>query len=249
MNNMKQILLAMQIHVSEKGTFPSRAIFDKQGKPLLSWRVAMLPYLDQKALYDQFHLDEAWDSPHNRPLVAAMPKIYQNPSGQSNRPGMANYLAVCGEGLMFEGTKGRKLTDITDGTSNTIAVVEADDSRAVEWTKPDDWEYDAARPLAGLGHARPGGFIVGFADGSVRFMSSSIDPKTFHGLLTIAGGETVPAGIELWARTSRSRRPEQACAVPAMPRFNRGIAGTALRLARPTLFRQLHRRFILGEWQ
>ncbi len=120
-----------------------------------------------------------------------MPKTFQNPSRRTAKPGMANYLAVCGKGLMFDGTKGRKPSEITDGTSNTIAVVEADDDRAVEWTKPQDWECDATKPLAGLGHAHPAGFIAGFADGSVHFIAGSIDPTLFHALLTINGNEAV----------------------------------------------------------
>ena len=193
MNNLHQIGLAMQNYNSTLGSFPARANFDAQGKPLLSWRVHILPYIEQDALYKQFHLNESWDSPHNRPLIAAMPKVFQNPSSPAAKPGMASYLAVCGKGLMFEGTTGRKASDIRDGTVDTIAVVEADDDRAVEWTKPQDWEWDATKPLAGLGHAHPGGFGAAFADGSVHFISASIDPTLFHALLTIAGNEPVQA--------------------------------------------------------
>jgi prepilin-type processing-associated H-X9-DG protein len=190
MNNMKQIMLAMLNDETVHNVFPARANFDKQGKPLLSWRVHILPYLDENVLYKQFHLDEPWDSEHNKALIPLMPKIYANPSSMP-RPGMANYLAVCGKGLMFEGETGRKMSEITDGTSRTIAVVEADDDHAVTWTKPDDWQFDPQHPMAGLGHAHPGGFTAAFADGSVRFLSQSIDPKTFQAMLTIAGGEVV----------------------------------------------------------
>jgi hypothetical protein len=191
LNNLHQINLAMMNYEATYRTFPPRALCDAQGKPLLSWRVAILPFIEQNELYKQFHLDEPWDSPNNRPLIAQMPKIFQNPSSPGAKPGMANYLAVCGTGLMFDGTKGRKLTEITDGTSNTIAVVEADANQGVEWTKPQDWEYDATKPLAGLGHAHPAGFCAAFADGSVRFIVATIDPTAFHAMLTIAGGEAV----------------------------------------------------------
>ena len=190
MNNLKQIMLTMHNYAASYGSFPPRAIFDKQGKPLLSWRVKMLPYLESQGLYEQFHLDEPWDSEHNKKLIAQMPPQYRNPSSTAP-PGTTTYLAVCGKGLMFDGTEGRKMAEITDGTSNTIMVVEANDDRAVPWTKPDDWECDPQRPLTGLGSARPGGFNVAFADGSVRFISKSIDPKTFYALLTIAGGEPI----------------------------------------------------------
>ena len=189
-NNMKQIMLAMHNYNSVHGAFPARANFDKQGKPLLSWRVHILPYLEMDAVYQQFHLGEPWDSPHNLKLSQITIPFYQNPDKPS-KPGMASYLAVCGKGLAFDGEKGRKFGDFTDGLHNTIMIVEADPDRAVIWTKPDDWEYDAKQPLAGLGNAHPGGFNVGFADGAVRFLSKTIDPTLFHALLTIAGGEPV----------------------------------------------------------
>jgi hypothetical protein len=117
-----------------------------------------------------------------------MPKVYRNPSSAAP-PGKTTYLAVCGKGLMFEGTEGRRLADVTDGLSHTIMVVEANDERAVPWTKPDDWEPDEKNPLAGVGAAHPAGFLALFGDGSVQLISKDIDAKAFYGLLTIAGGE------------------------------------------------------------
>jgi prepilin-type processing-associated H-X9-DG protein len=191
-NNLKQISLCLFTYESATGRFPARANFDQQGKPLLSWRVHILPYMEQGALYKQFHLDEPWDSEHNSKLIPMMPPVYRNPSDVP-KPGMASYLAVCGKGLAFDGEQGRKMQDFTRGTSQTIMIVEADSARAVTWTKPDDWEYDAKQPLAGLGHAHPNGFNVAFADGSVHFISKALDPKVFHALLTIAGGDRPPS--------------------------------------------------------
>jgi prepilin-type processing-associated H-X9-DG protein len=191
-NNLKQIGLAMHNYHDVYKTFPARANFGKEGKPLLSWRVHILPYIEQQGLYREFHLDEPWNSEHNKKLIPRMPAIYQNPSSPP-RPGMAHYLGVSGKGFFFDGTKGRKLSDITDGTSNTLMVVEVDPDRAVTWTKPDDWQFSAAKPLAGLGKAHPGGFNALMTDGSVRFISTSIDQKTFRALLTIAGGEASDA--------------------------------------------------------
>ncbi len=192
-NNLKQIGLALHNYYDAHKALPARAIFDKNGKPLLSWRVQILPYIEQDALYRQFHLDEPWDSEHNKKLIPQMPAVYQNPSAP-RRPGMADYLAVSGKGLMFDGTKGRSFAEVRDGTSNTIMVVEADPQRAVIWTKPADWEYNDRKPLDGLGNSHPGGFNVLFGDASVRFISKTIDPKTWHALLTIAGGES-PGGF------------------------------------------------------
>jgi len=189
-NNLKQIGIALHNYADLHKALPARAIFGNSGKPLLSWRVQILPYIEEDALYRQFHLDEPWDSEHNKKLIPRMPTVYQNPSS-APRPGMAHYLGVSGKGLMFDGNKGRSFAEIRDGTSNTIMVVEVDPHRAVTWTKPDDWQYNAARPLDGLGNAHPGGFSVLMADASVRFISKTIDLKTWRALLTVAGGESV----------------------------------------------------------
>ncbi len=189
-NNLKQIALAMLMCHEAKGEFPARANFDAQGKPLLSWRVHILPYLEQKALYEQFHLDEPWDSEHNKQLIDQMPAVYRNPSSPAPQ-GKANYLVPVGEGSIFEGRQGTPMAKITDGTANTILVVEADTDAAVIWTKPDDLQYDREHPLAGLGNAHPGGFAAALADGSVHFISGSIDPQLFLRLLMMADGEPV----------------------------------------------------------
>ena len=187
-NDVRQISMSLMCYESAHGAFPARASFDKTGKPLLSWRVHMLPYLDQQALYKEFHLDEPWDSPHNRKLIPRVPEIFQKPGG-SVQPGRTIYLAVCGKGLMFEGSKERKIAEITDGAANTIMLLEANDDRAVVWTQPEDWQYDPEHPLAGLGAAHPAGFWVACADGEVRFIPRDVDPQFFEAMLTIASGE------------------------------------------------------------
>ena len=165
-NNLKQIALAIYDFTSEnKDTFPTAAIYDKNGNPLLSWRVAILPFVEQKELYNQFHLDEPWDSENNFPLLAKMPKVYQQPL----KPVDFNtyYRVFHGVGTAFEGRKGLHYKDFEDGTSNTILVVEADE--AVPWTKPEELEYDANVPLPKLGGHWPSGeFLAAMADGSVR---------------------------------------------------------------------------------
>ena len=150
----------------------------------------LLPFLDQGQLYRQFKLDEPWDSPHNKKLIEHMPVVFKNPN-LSLPDFKTNYLVPIGKGTIFEGTKEIGMSRITDGTSNTVMVVEANADQAVIWTKPDDLAYDPANPLRGLGGLRPGGFQVGFADGSVHFISSSVDLTTLRALFTYAGGESV----------------------------------------------------------
>ena len=192
-NNLKQIGLAMHNYHAVHKTFPPAYTVDKAGKPLLSWRVLVLPYLEQDALYKEFHLDEPWDSEHNRALIERMPSTYHCPSGSSRRSDRSKttYLTPRGKATIFPGPEGVKLQNITDGTSNTIFVVDASDDRAVTWTKPDDWDVDPKFDLKGiLGH-HPGGVEVGFADGSVRFIKDSVAPGVLEKLVTRDGGEVV----------------------------------------------------------
>jgi prepilin-type processing-associated H-X9-DG protein len=186
MNNLKQIGLAMHNYAAAKGSFPARAIFAKQGKPLLSWRVELLPYLDEIELYKEFHLDEPWDSQHNRKLMPRMPQVFAS-SSVPGMPGLTNYLAVCGEGLAFDGSKGRRLADFKAGLGGKILALETE--RCVDWTKPDDWQPDPKRPLAGVSRVRPGGFNALYADGHVQFIPNTIDVKLFWSLLTVGGSE------------------------------------------------------------
>jgi len=189
--NLKHIAVAMHIHHKVHEKFPARANCDTNGKLLLSWRVLILPYLDQNDLYLRFRTDEPWDSEYNQKLIPLMPTVYRNPSG-TPQPGMTQYLAVCGRGLLFDLTKGKSIAEITDGASCTIMVVEADPDRAVIWTKPDDLEYNAAKPFDGLGKAQPGGFYASFADAAVRFIGADIDPKVFQTFLTISDCQAIP---------------------------------------------------------
>ena len=190
-NNLKQLSLGILTYENAKRILPTQAICDKDGKPLLSWRVQILPYLEQKQLYDQFHLDEPWDSEHNKSLIPRMPRVYANPNAKV-ADGKTNYLAVAGKECLFDGTdKPVGLRNVTDGTSLTITIVEADADKAVEWTKPDDWHFDPNNPTAGLGHVRPGGWLAAFLDGHIEFISNSVDPSLVKAMMTKAGGERI----------------------------------------------------------
>ncbi len=188
MNRVRQLMLAMLNYESTFERLPAD-ICDKDGRPLLSWRVAVLPFMDHADLYEKFHLDEPWDSEHNRPLLDQMPEDLKSASIPLP-PGHCNLLGVSGPASVFCG-KTLNLREILDGLSNTVAIVEVEADRSVPWTQPTDWVFDLDDPLEGIGKFRPAGFIVGFLDGSVRNVDRSIDVETWKALLTIAGREVI----------------------------------------------------------
>lgn len=191
LNNMKQISLALMFYESTNGRFPAAAIMASDGKPGLSWRVAILPYLEERNLHKQFRLDEPWDSPHNQALVDRMPKVFQSP-GTSTEGGYTNYLSVrLPNSIIAEGSKGTRIRDVRDGTARTITILEVDDDHAAIWTKPDDYAWDPERPWAGLGNIWSGQFYAAFADAHVQGIPVSIPTETLEGLFTRNGGERV----------------------------------------------------------
>lgn len=190
-NNMKWIMLAFHGYHDTNGHFPLAAIYSQDGKPLLSWRVMLLPFIEQENLFRQFRLDEPWDSKHNMALLAQIPATYAEPNVKPKAPFATHYQVFTGLGTLFEGSKRVKLADITDGTSNTIMLVEA--AEAVPWTKPDDVNYSTEKALPRFGSLIPGGFHIGFCDGSVRFVSDKFEESLLRALISPRGGEVVDA--------------------------------------------------------
>lgn len=211
-NNLKQLGLSMHGYYDIHKSLPSAATYDKNGKPLLSWRVQLLPFLDS-TLSKEFHLDEPWDSEHNRKLIDRMPQVFRSPLSNVKDAGRTTYLLPVdakhfvggregvkpakpgasppdySNALFFGGPKGGTFNQITDGTSQTIMIVEADDAHAVVWTKPEDLAVDLDDPLKGLENKTTGGFNTAFFDGSVQFFPNTMTKKNFRALLTPAGGE------------------------------------------------------------
>jgi hypothetical protein len=193
--HLQELALAVYRYADEhKGQMPAVANFDKDGKPLLSWRVHLLPLVGEKKLYEEFHLDEPWDSEHNKKLMAKMPAVFRGISPTLNEQGKTVYLAPVGKDLAFTGKEtGRRLpAEFSDGTSNTILLVEAEDARAVPWTKPEDLTIDMDRPSVGLGR-QSGGFLFVLADGSVHFVKPTISKETLRAAFTANGGEVLGA--------------------------------------------------------
>jgi hypothetical protein len=154
--------------------------------------VAILPYLDDdaKAVYEDFYLGEPWDSPRNKQLIEKMPKVFRCPASRSPA-GTTIYQTPRGIRTAFPGAEGIPISKFTDGTSMTIAIVEVNDTLAVPWTKPDDWNLNLAKPSGGLGGHFEGGFLTEFCDGSCHFLPNTIKPEVLIALFTRAGGEIV----------------------------------------------------------
>jgi hypothetical protein len=188
-NNLRLLALAMHMYHDTYGHFPPAAVYSKEGKPLYSWRVLLLPYLEEEQLYKQFKLDEPWDSEHNRPLLARMPKVYALPAGQGKEPHATFYQGFVGPRAAFEGKEGKRLADFTDGTSNTLLIAEA--AEAVPWTKPVDLPYDAKKPLPKLGGPGQDYFNAAFADGAVRAIKKNIGKEVLRALITRNGNEAI----------------------------------------------------------
>lgn len=188
-----QIALAMHNYLAQHGTFPPSYSVDAAGKPLLSWRVLILPYLDANDLYKEFHLDEPWDSEHNKALIPRMPEVYACPSKRGGTPaaGTTIYKRPFGEAIGVPATKGLTIKDVSDGTSNTIMVLETPVDQAVEWSRPADWDVPANPDAKAVFVRHVGGANTAFMDGSGRFLGEGIKPETFRALLTPAGGEVV----------------------------------------------------------
>jgi hypothetical protein len=182
-----------------KGHLPAPALFDRDGRPRLSWRVAILPELGYGSLYSRFRLDEPWDSPHNRALLREMPKEFACPGGPGPREGRTGYLVVVGpksgEGSVhtpFEPGRGADYSEFHDGTSTTVLVLETD--TPVPWTKPEDLRWTPGGPLPRLASPHDGGAFAVFADSSARILRSSLTDTILLAFLTRDGGEVLGGG-------------------------------------------------------
>lgn len=169
----------MQGYHDQHGRLPPAVVYGENGKPLLSWRVLLLPFLEQKDLYGRFKLDEPWNGPHNRELLAEMPHVYRPYDGSAPpEPNTTFYQVFVGKGTAFEERPVMRLIDLPGGTSNTFLIVEA--GRAVPWTKPEDISYAEDQPVPKLGGMFKDSFRVGFADGHVESFPHDISEASLR---------------------------------------------------------------------
>jgi hypothetical protein len=190
MSNLMRIASAFHRFHGAFKHFPPAAVISPGGKTEYSWHVALLPYLGKGGLYQQYNKNEPWDSPNKKQVLAKMPDVFRHPSMDPKSTNSA-YFVVTGDATVFNDKNGTHLRDITDGTENTIMVVEA--KRDIPWTKPEDIPYDAdpQKNLSKLGGFSKGGFNASLSDGSVQFISEEIDVTELRALFTMAGGEVV----------------------------------------------------------
>lgn len=185
-DNLKKLGRAMYAYEKKWKAFPSAAICDAVGKPLLSWRVAILPYIEQEELYKKFKLDEPWNSKHNRKLIPLMPELYKCPISPRTKAGETHYRVFFGNGAAFVLNRPVRLRDFEDRVS-TILIVETADS--VLWTKAEEILYDQNRPLPRFLSVPGGGFHAVFADGSPHRISPTVDETMLRRLIMRAEAE------------------------------------------------------------
>jgi prepilin-type processing-associated H-X9-DG protein len=193
--NLKQIGLALHNYHDRYGSFPPAYIADEDGKPMHSWRVLLLPFVEESNLYEEYRFDEPWDGPNNRKLHKQVVSIYRCPSATDNDI-MTSYVAVVGPATAWPGSESTKFKDFSDGASNTIMIVEMANS-GIHWMEPRDLHvlkmhpWINAKSSQAISSNHPGGACVLFADGSVRFLPTGFSPDKLKALLTIDGGEEV----------------------------------------------------------
>lgn len=190
-NNLKQIALGLQTYKSTYGAFPPAYTVDADGKPLHSWRTLILPFVEQKPLYDKIDLTKPWDDPANAEVLKAAVTCYCCPSVYE----LANkttYLAMLSPNGCIQSTTPRRLSEITDKHSETLMVIEVDPQHAVPWMAPNDADQNllmAFGPKTELAH--PGGMNAAFVDGSVRFLNAELPAAEWRALISVAGDDSV----------------------------------------------------------
>lgn len=195
-NNLKNLGLAMHNYQDTYQSLPSPTVFIPMRNPNLSWRVNMLPFVENVGLYQQFKFDEPWDGPNNIKLLDKMPAIFaplgKQPKG--NVKGGTYIQLITGPGTLYpqKDTKAKIPGSFPDGTSNTILIVEA--GTLVPWTKPDDIVLTPGQPLPKLGAFHPHGFYAAMGDTTIRFVDTrKVSEKTIRLAINPADGLPLPA--------------------------------------------------------
>ncbi|OWK36333.1 DUF1559 domain-containing protein [Fimbriiglobus ruber] len=198
-NNLKQIALGVHSYHDANNHLPTPYVQPPGDRPApadptkrLSWRVSVLPYIEEGSLYNAMKLGEAWDGPTNGPLTQRTVMAFSDPGRLPTQPNnQTPYRAFVGGGALFDEDKpAKKIFEIPDGTSNTILMVEA--AQTVPWAQYNELPFDPNGPLPPFGAPQRDTFLVGMADGSVRTVKKSVSPQVLKGAITANGGERLP---------------------------------------------------------
>jgi competence protein ComGC len=188
-NNLKQIALALHNYEQDHNALPPAYTTDANGRPLHSWRTLILPYLEQKSLYEKIDLSKPWNDPVNATASATKLAVFICPEAVNTKNTTA-YLAVVGpDGFLVPG-RPRRFEEITDGLSWTLAVIEVSEEDAVPWMAPFDADAVTVMKLdtkAKLHHV--GGTNAALADGSVMFLKADTPAPVRRALLSISGND------------------------------------------------------------
>ena len=200
-NNFKWVTLALHNYHETNGTFPPAYLTDAHGKPTPSWRVLILPYIEHGSLFNEFHLSEPWDSPHNIKLLNRMPPQFGCPS-LPPKVGHTSCVAITGPGTFFPGATCTSYSDATDGLEQTILNAEIRDS-GIPWTASAVLDVRTmslrvnVRANKGISGPHADGPFVSLANGSVHRLPDTVSPAALRGMVTISGGDTIDASAEL----------------------------------------------------
>jgi hypothetical protein len=186
-NKIRQLGLGVMTFLEANKRFPDTTA-DSPQMPAMSWRVRILPYIEQKALYDEYKKDEPWDSENNKKVLAKMPDAYRHPDQDATSINTSFFRLAGAEGLAPGGQNPIKMKNVSDGLSKTLLIVEAE--REVPWTKPDDIEVVKGQTPE-LGRKKSDFFMAITSDGAVHTISKKIDAESFWAIFTRAGGEIV----------------------------------------------------------
>jgi prepilin-type processing-associated H-X9-DG protein len=195
-----QIGIALLNYHDTFGCFPPASTADTRGRPMHSWRVLILPFLQEQQLYSLYDFNEPWDGPNNRKLIGMMPRSFACPSHRDEGTGCSSYVLVTGPGTAFPGTRTTAHGDIHDGLFGTVLAVELSNAD-IPWTAPRDLRMSRMsfrvndRSAPGPSSWHPGGANMVFGDGRCRFLKNTIQPDTLKALFSINDRDSMPNAI------------------------------------------------------